>query len=128
MSKSAKGSMDEPGKNVAAKSGLNKSILDQGWGEFRRQLEYKQDWRGGIFMRVNPKYTSQMCVNCGNIGKNNCVLQSEFCCTACGHHENADIHAAKNVLAAGHAVLACQSNLMRGRKQELLSTRELCSV
>jgi len=128
MSRSAKGSLDEPGKNVAAKSGLNKSILDQGWGEFRRQLEYKQDWRGGIFIKVNPKYTSITCVSCGNIDKNNRVLQSEFCCTECGHHENADIHAAKNVLAAGHAVLACGSNLNKGRKQELLRKRELHSA
>ena len=128
MSKSAKGSMDEPGKNVAAKSGLNKSILDQGWGEFRRQLEYKQDWRGGIFIKVSPKYTSMMCGNCGHTDKRNRLLQSEFCCTECGHHDNADIHAAKNVLAAGHAALACGSNLTKGRKQEPLRKRELYSV
>ena len=47
MSKSARKTKENPGKNVKAKSGLNKSILDQGWGEFRRQLEYKQLWRGG---------------------------------------------------------------------------------
>jgi len=127
MSRSAKGSKDEPGKNVAAKSGLNKSILDQGWGEFRRQLEYKQEWSGGIFLKVNPKNTSITC-KCGNIDKYNRVSQSEFCCTECGHRENADIHAAKTVLAAGHAVLACESNLSKGRKQELLRKRELRSV
>ena len=49
MSKSAKGSIETPGTNVSAKSGLNKSILDQGWGEFRRQLEYKLTWSGGVF-------------------------------------------------------------------------------
>lgn len=51
MSKSAKGTIEEPGRNVAAKSGLNKAILDQGWFEFRRQLEYKQSWRGGHLWR-----------------------------------------------------------------------------
>jgi len=55
-----------------------KSSTRSGWGEFRRQLEYKQDWRGGIFIKVDPKYTSLMCVSCGNIDKNNRVSQSEF--------------------------------------------------
>ncbi len=48
MSSSAKGNIEKPGKNVKAKSGLNRAILDQGWFEARRQLEYKQLWRGGI--------------------------------------------------------------------------------
>jgi len=52
MSKSAKGNKDNPGKNVKAKSGLNKAILDQGWHEFRRQLIYKQQWRGGDVVLV----------------------------------------------------------------------------
>ncbi len=59
MSKSAAGTVDEPGRNVAAKSGLNRAILDQGWYEMRRQLEYKQRWRGGEVLAVNPAYTSQ---------------------------------------------------------------------
>ena len=42
MSRSARGTVEEPGRNVAQKSGLNKAILDQGWGTFRRMLEYKQ--------------------------------------------------------------------------------------
>lgn len=59
MSKSAKGNAEEHGKNVKAKSGLNKSILDQGWYEFRRQLEYKQLWNGGLVVAVTAQYTSQ---------------------------------------------------------------------
>jgi len=53
MSKSASGTIEAPGRCVKAKSGLNKSILDQGWGEFRRQLEYKQAWRGGGVLAIN---------------------------------------------------------------------------
>ena len=60
MSRSAKGTVEEPGKNVA-KAGLNKAILDQGWGMFRHMLEYKQHWRGGEVIAVNPRYTSQTC-------------------------------------------------------------------
>ena len=58
MSKSAAGSVSQPGRNVRAKSGLNRSILDQGWYEMRRQLEYKQLWRGGQVLAVPPAYTS----------------------------------------------------------------------
>jgi putative transposase len=106
MSKSAKGDIEQPGRNVKAKSGLNKSILDQGWYEARRQLEYKQKWRGGDLLAVPAKYTSQKCSCCGHVDKESRVSQSDFCCTKCGFVLNADINAAKNILAAGHAVLA----------------------
>ena len=107
MSKSASGTKENPGKKVRAKSGLNKSILDQGWSEFRRQLEYKQQWRGGKVIAAPPQYTSQKCSKCGNTSAENRRTQSEFVCVACGHEENADLNAAKNILAAGRAVLAC---------------------
>lgn len=58
MTRSAKGTLDEPGRNVKAKSGLNKSILDQGWYEFRRQLEYKQKWAGGEVLAVPVHHTT----------------------------------------------------------------------
>ncbi|MGP5361662.1 RNA-guided endonuclease InsQ/TnpB family protein, partial [Psychrobacter celer] len=64
MSKSASGSMENKGRHVKAKSGLNKSILDQGWGMMVDILEYKQQWRGGLLMKVNPQYTSQTCSEC----------------------------------------------------------------
>lgn len=107
MSKSAKGTLTNPGKNVKAKSGLNKSILDQGWGEFKRQLKYKLGWVGGILVEVAPQYTSQKCSICGYTNKQNRTTQQSFCCTACSYQEHADINAAKNILAAGHAVMAC---------------------
>lgn len=107
MSASAKGTVEVPGKNVKAKSGLNRRILDQGWHEFRRQLEYKQQWRGGHVIVVRPAYTSLMCSVCHQACKENRVSQSEFKCTNCKFEENADLNAAKNILAAGRAVLAC---------------------
>lgn len=107
MSRSAKGSLENPGKNVKAKSGLNRSILDQGWGEFRRQLTYKQGWKGGQVILVSPSYTSQTCSCCGHVSADNHKSQSVFECITCGHNENADINASKNILAAGHAVIAC---------------------
>ena len=107
MSKSAHGTLDKPGTNVKAKSGLNKSILDQGWGEFKRQLKYKLEWMGGLLVEVAPHYTSQKCSQCGYTRQQNRATQSSFCCIACNYQEHADINAAKNILAAGHAVVAC---------------------
>lgn len=120
MSKSAAGTKDRPGRNVAAKSGLNRAILDQGWHEMRRQLTYKQAWLGGDVLAINPAYTSQKCACCGHTAKVNRQTQANFVCTACGYSANADINGARNILAAGHAVLACGGTAHSGRplKQE----------
>jgi IS605 OrfB family transposase len=126
MSQSAKGSSENPGRRVRAKAVLNKAILDQGWGEFKRQLNYKLDWSGGIFLKVNPKYTSQRCNKCGFTDKGNRQSQSYFCCLSCCHTDNADTNAAKNILAAGHAVLACgEMALAASMKQEPLGIGDL---
>jgi len=65
MSRSAAGTAEQPGRNVRAKAGLNSSILDQGWAEFRRQLDYKMLWAGGVFLAVPPQNTSRTCPCCG---------------------------------------------------------------
>lgn len=108
MSKSAAGTTDTPGRNVRAKSGLNKAILDQGWGEFRRQLDYKLAWNGGYLIAVPPKNTSRTCPCCGHISADNRQTQATFECVECGFKENADLVGAINVLRAGHAQLACE--------------------
>ena len=108
MSKSAAGTTDTPGRNVRAKSGLNKAILDQGWGEFRRQLDYKLAWNGGHLIAVPPKNTSRTCPCCGHISADNRQTQATFECVECGFKENADLVGAINVLRAGHAQLACE--------------------
>lgn len=120
MSASAKGTMDEPGRNVRAKSGLNKAILDQGWFEFRRQIEYKELWRGGRVVAIPPQYTSQTCPDCGHVSADNRRSQARFVCIACGYEENADFVGAINILAAGLAVSACGEMALSGRstKQE----------
>ncbi|WP_106424868.1 RNA-guided endonuclease InsQ/TnpB family protein [Escherichia coli] len=120
MSKSAAGTVSQPGRNVRAKSGLNRSILDQGWYEMRRQLEYKQLWRGGQVLAVPPAYTSQRCACCGHTAKENRLSQSQFRCQVCGYTANADVNGARNILAAGHAVLACGGTMQSDRplKQE----------
>ncbi|MEL4204898.1 transposase [Plesiomonas shigelloides] len=124
MSMSAAGTVSQHGRNVRAKSGLNRSILEQGWYELRRQLEYKQLWRGGQVLAINPAYTSQKCACCGHTAKENRQSQSKFECLACGYIANADVNGARNILAAGHAALACGEMAVLGRsmKQEPTET------
>ena len=108
MSKSSAGSPEKPGKQVRAKSGLNKSILDQGWFEFRRQLDDKLAWSGGHLIAVPPQHTSRTCPCCGHVSAANRQTQARFFCVECGFEENADAVGAINVLRAGHARLACE--------------------
>ncbi len=115
MSKSASGTLLSPGRNVKAKSGLNKAILDQSWYEFRRQLEYKQHWRGGIVIAVSPQYTSQTCPECNHVDALNRQTQSQFACVKCSYKNNADVVGAINILRAGHAQLACGETVQSGR-------------
>lgn len=108
MSKSAAGTTEKPGKKVRAKSGLNKSILDQGWFEFRRQLDYKLAWSGGYLIVVPPQNTSRTCPACGHVSAENRTSQAKFACVECGFEENADLVGAINILRAGHARFACE--------------------
>ncbi|OZG41672.1 cytosine methyltransferase [Aeromonas sp. A35_P] len=108
MSRSAAGTADAPGRKVRAKSGLNKSILDQGWFEFRRQLDYKLAWNGGWLVAVPPQNTSRTCPCCGHVSADNRQTQERFACVECGFEENADLVGAINVLRAGHARFACE--------------------
>ncbi len=107
MTKSAKGDVNNPGNKVRQKSGLNRVILEQGWGMFRTFLEYKQHWLGGQVLYVDPKYTSQSCPHCGHTSKANRQSQAEFVCVRCGHQEHADVAGARNILERGHRLLAC---------------------
>jgi len=108
MSASARGTLDNPGKGVRQKAGLNKAILDQGWFEFRRQLAYKEQWLGGRVVAVPPQYTSQKCAQCGHVCAENRRSQAQFVCVACSHEDDADVNAAKNIMRAGQALSVCE--------------------
>jgi len=123
MSRSAAGTIEQPGRKVKQKSGLNRSILDQGWAEFRRQLEYKVLWQGGLFLAVPAMNTSRTCPQCGHVSKDNRKSQAVFACVKCGYSENADLVAAINILRAGHARLACEVNGEVSRQQQEPSER-----
>ena len=97
LTKSAKGTIENPGKNVKQKSGLNRVILKTGWTGLKRKLDCKMR----KVVEINPAYTSQTCNRCGHIDKENRKTQAHFECTACGHTDNADINAALNIKALG---------------------------
>jgi len=99
MNASARGTADEPGRNVAQKSGLNRAILNVGWHAFAVMLAYKLEETGGQLVKVRAAYTSQTCAVCGHVDSSSRKSQATFCCTACGHRANADINAARNILA-----------------------------
>ncbi|MGI5488106.1 RNA-guided endonuclease InsQ/TnpB family protein [Microtetraspora malaysiensis] len=104
MTRSASGTIEAPGRNVAQKSGLNRSILDAGWGVFLTVLAHKAESAGREVIAVNPANTSRTCARCWHVAKENRVTQAEFACTACGHTAHADVNAAINILRAGLAL------------------------
>ena len=101
MTKSAKGTAEKPGKNVKQKAGLNRSILEQTWGIFDNQLDYKAKWYGRKFIKVAPAYTSLTCSDCREIGSKENRKGKRFTCPSCGVVHDADVNAAKNILRKG---------------------------
>jgi transposase len=102
MTRSAKGTLGDPGRNVRQKAGLNRGILGSGWGLLVRRLEDKAP---GRVEKIRPAFTSQRCSACGHVDRDSRESQAVFRCTACGFACHADVNAAINI-AAGHAVTA----------------------
>ncbi len=106
MTRSARGTRDDPGRNVRQKAGLNRGILASGWGLLVRRLEEKAH---GRVERISPAFTSQRCSACGQVDPKSRESQAVFRCAACGYACHADVNAAINI-AAGHAVTARGGN------------------
>ena len=102
MTASAKGTLENPGRNVRQKAGLNRSITEQTWGMIRLQLNYKAEWAGRTLMTVDPKFTSQRCSGCGVVSAEH-RQRKRYDCAGCGMTEDADVNAARNIL---HKALA----------------------
>ena len=122
MTRSAKGTVTAPGRNVRQKASLNRGILNSGWGQLVRRLEDKAP---GRVERVDPAFTSQRCSACGRIAAGSRESQAWFRCIACGYASNADANAARNI-AAGHAVTARGGDRNAGpvnREPQLLASK-----
>ena len=102
----AKAKVDDNGEwtknNASQKTGLNRSLAAAAVGQTIAMIERKAAQRNDkIVIRVNPKHTSQMCSECGYTSPENRQTQDKFECQHCGHHENADINASKNIMHRG---------------------------
>ncbi|MBK1781255.1 transposase [Advenella sp. WQ 585] len=123
MTASAKGTVDQPGKQVRQKAGLNRSILQSGWGQLRQYLLYKTFQRGKLLVFVPPHNTSQECSRCGTIDKASRRHQSGFACTACGFTDNADRNAARVI--ARHAAYGLIRNKQPGQELSTVTLRPI---
>jgi putative transposase len=103
MTRTARGTVEQPGRNVRQKAGLNRAILAAGWGRLAVRLEHKAP---GRVQHVAAAYTSQTCNACGQIAREARESQPSFRCVACGHQAHADVNAARNIAAAGQVVAA----------------------
>ena len=123
MTRSVRGTEEFPGKSVKAKSGLNRSILDQTWGMMQSQLIYKAEDADREVVFVDPKYTSQTCSKCGLIEASNRTGEKYSC--VCGMELDADVNAALNVLsrAQGAREYGEPSSLRPGGRTEKSTSR-----
>ena len=112
MTRSARGTVAEPGSRVRQKAGLNRVILATGWAEMRRMLSYK----AGRLVAVDPAWTSRTCHACGHVDAGSRRTRSEFQCTACGHADHADANAARNIRRQGLALLHGEVAGLPGRR------------
>jgi len=103
MTASARGTIEQPGSNVRQKAGLNRSILDKAWGQLRAVLDWHGRKNGCDVIAVPAAFTSQTCYVCGHCAPESRESQARFCCIACGQQANADVNAARVILAAGLA-------------------------
>jgi putative transposase len=118
MTASASGTVEEPGRNVAQKRRLNRSILEQSWGKFAALLDYKLAERGGILVSVPAAYTSQTCAACGVVDGKSRESQSVFRCVHCGHEDNADRNAALEILRRSTSGLDVEAGVARPSKRQ----------
>jgi len=109
MTRSAKGTVEEPGIQVAAKAGLNRALLDAGLGMLLTLIREKAARAVRQVIAVNPRYTSQTCAACGFRSAENREGE-QFACARCGHVDHADINAA-NVILSRAVQLAPTSEL-----------------
>ena len=106
MTASAKGSLEQPGKRVRQKAGLNRAILNVGFDEICRQIDYKAQWYGRTTVKIDRWYpSSQRCGQCGQPHRALRLSDRHWTCPACGTRHDRDLNAACNILAAGKVIL-----------------------
>jgi transposase len=126
MTASAKGTLEEPGTNVAQKAGLNRAILEVGWGTIMRYTAEAAARTGSTVIKVPVAYSSQTCPSCRHVSAANRPERSRFVCLSCGHTGHADQVAAENLLARGLADLGIPEHRPTGGRP-VAACGELCA-
>ena len=126
MTKSARGTVDVPGRNVRQKAGLNRAILDEGWGLVIEQLRYKCPQYGSVLIEVPARNTSLECAVCHHVSPDNRPLRAVFVCVQCGHADHADRNAALNIRERGIKLAQTdgQSGIGRRERKQLRTWRQ----
>jgi putative transposase len=125
MLRSARGTVESPGRNVRAKAGLSRRIAASAWSSLvRRTTEKASASQGCEVVRVDHRHTSQRCSVCDYVHPGNRPSQAVFSCLDCGHTDNADVNAAKNILAAGLAATARGGRPEAGAPDETRTNRQ----
>lgn len=106
MTRSAKGTVAKPGRNVAAKSALNRHVLDAGFGLLRQMIVAKAEEAARMVVEVDSRFSSQECSRCGHVARES-RRRRRFCCIGCGYRSHADINSA--LVIRGRAQLALMS-------------------
>ncbi|MHB8392594.1 MAG: RNA-guided endonuclease InsQ/TnpB family protein [Acidobacteriaceae bacterium] len=107
MTRSAKGSIEAPGRNVAAKAGLNRVVLDAGFGLLEQMILAKAEEAGRRVVRVDPRFSSQECSHCGRIARES-RRRRRYVCVACGYQNHADVNAALVIRGRAQSVLTSE--------------------
>jgi putative transposase len=117
MTRSAKGSVDQPGVGVRAKAGLNRALLDAGFGMLATLIREKAEYAGRTVIEVDARYSSQTCAACGHL----CKESREgpiFACVRCGHEADADVNAAQVILLRAESPPMRAPSTARGRQHD----------
>jgi putative transposase len=106
MTRSGRGTVESPGRNVRAKAGLNRRLLDSGFGLLRQMIVAKAEDAARTVVEVESRFSSQECSRCGHVARES-RRRRRFCCIGCGHRNHADVNAA--LVIRGRAKLARKS-------------------
>jgi putative transposase len=116
LTRSARGTLQQPGRRVRQKAGLNRAILDKGWGLVIEQLRYKCQQYGSRLVEVPARNTSLQCAECGWISPLNRPRRAIFLCTRCGSCDHADRNAARNIRERGIELARTAGQVGIGRR------------
>jgi putative transposase len=118
MTRSAKGTPEAPGVNVRTKAGLNRELLDAGFGVLATLIREKAAWAARAVVEVDARYSSQTCAACGHVCKEN-REGSLFTCVRCGHVADADVNAAQVILLRAESPPMRAPSPVRGGSHEV---------